>query len=323
MSMAVYDKESQFRELLQALRHNTTLRYLDISKAWLPWDANEETCETLKLMFAENTSLEEFDISGEHAHLEVAKLGIGLNHALTGLTHNASLKILRIEYQKLGFQGANTLSSVLEHNEGLREIYCENNDINLQGLTVLVNALRANRTILYIPSMAKDRAEALQMVEREIESMRVAASLDASAAAASNSKTTSVRRKIASTVAGRSITTSINNTGTGMGMIPNLTPQDIDATIEVIKGQWDRLMQRLESQLIRNRNIANGMSLTDLSATNPSRQSVEGIENERPQTAESTNCVSLSAILEKVQLGTTPTVEKPDSLANAGTLLSD
>lgn len=101
MNMAVYERESQFRELLQALRQNNTLRYLDISKASLPGDANEETCETLKMMFAENQTLEELDISGEHAHLEVAKFGIGLNHALTGLAKNETLKILRIECELL------------------------------------------------------------------------------------------------------------------------------------------------------------------------------------------------------------------------------
>ena len=97
MKMAVYEKEYHFRELVQALRRNTTLEYLDISKTSLPGDANEETCEALKLMFSDNKTLEELDISGEHAHLEVAKFGIGLNDALTGLKNNTTLRVLRIE----------------------------------------------------------------------------------------------------------------------------------------------------------------------------------------------------------------------------------
>jgi hypothetical protein len=101
MKMVDYQKEEHFRELIKALGENKTLRYLDISKASLPYDASDETCEALKLMFAHNDTLEELDISGEHAHLEVAKFGIGLNHALTGLTKNRALKVLRIECELL------------------------------------------------------------------------------------------------------------------------------------------------------------------------------------------------------------------------------
>ncbi len=97
MKMLEYKKENNFRELVQALRNNKTLKYLDISKASLPYDANADTCEAFKQMFAENETLEELDISGEHAHLEVAKFGIGLNDALTGLEQNHALKILRVE----------------------------------------------------------------------------------------------------------------------------------------------------------------------------------------------------------------------------------
>jgi hypothetical protein len=95
--MVDYQREDHFRELIKAIRKNKTLKYLDISKASLPYDASDETCEALKLMFAHNDTLEELDISGEHAHLEVAKFGIGLNLALTGLTKNKALKVLRIE----------------------------------------------------------------------------------------------------------------------------------------------------------------------------------------------------------------------------------
>lgn len=97
MRMVEYQKEDHFRELLLAIKQNNTLRYLDISKASLPYDANHDTCEALQQMFMENETLEELDISGEHAHLEVAKFGIGLNHALTGLKTNCALKVLRIE----------------------------------------------------------------------------------------------------------------------------------------------------------------------------------------------------------------------------------
>ncbi|OJJ43789.1 hypothetical protein ASPZODRAFT_19093 [Penicilliopsis zonata CBS 506.65] len=171
MRMIDFKKEEHFRELVEALRVNRTLRYLDISKASLPYDAGPETCKSLQLMFEENKTLEDLDISGESAHLDVARFGIGLNLALTGLKKNKSLKVLRIEHQKLGLQGANTLASVLEDNTCLREVYCENNDINLQSFTVLVNGLQRNRSLLSLSCMDRDRVQSLEKVRREIESV--------------------------------------------------------------------------------------------------------------------------------------------------------
>src|SRR5699024_3615603 len=110
MRMIDFKKEEHFRKLVEALRKNRTLQFLDISKASLPYDAGPETCKSLQRMFEENETLVDLDIGGESAHLDVARFGIGLNLALTGLKKNKSLKVLRIEHQKLGLQGANTLA---------------------------------------------------------------------------------------------------------------------------------------------------------------------------------------------------------------------
>lgn len=191
MRMIDFKKEEHFRELIHSMRKNTTLKYLDISKASLPYDAEPETCEALQLMFEENDTLEELDISGEYAHLDVARFGIGLNQALTGLKKNKNLKVLRIEHQKLGLPGANTLASVLEENKCLREVYCEHNDINLQSLTVLVNGLSRNQSVTFLPSMHSDRQHSLEKVRREVESVNRDASI-----LPSNSTASSIRRSI-------------------------------------------------------------------------------------------------------------------------------
>ncbi|OKL56814.1 hypothetical protein UA08_07968 [Talaromyces atroroseus] len=191
MRMIDFKKEDHFRELIEALRKNTSLKYLDISKASLPYDAGPETCEALQLMFEENETLEELDISGEYAHLDVARYGIGLNQALTGLKKNKSLKVLRIEHQKLGLQGANTLASVLEENTSLQEVYCENNDMNLQSFTVLVNALQRNDSITFLPDMNADRHQSLERVRREFINVKRDASSHQP-----NLATTSIRRSI-------------------------------------------------------------------------------------------------------------------------------
>ncbi|KAI9808650.1 MAG: hypothetical protein M1825_003801 [Sarcosagium campestre] len=294
MKMVEYQKEDHFRELVQALRRNKTLRYLDISKASLPYDASDETCEALQLMFKDNASLEELDISGEHAHLEVAKFGIGLNHALTGLKTNSALKTLRIEYQKLGLQGANTLSSVLEENTTLREIYCENNDINLQGLTVLVNSLASNKTVLYLPRMDRDRVDSLQKVERECQIMR-------QDAASASQRQTSVRRTFTSVK-------SAKHAASAAPVQPAFSEQDLQAALRIVHEKWDRQTARLEHYLTRNANIANGVRAGH--DDDDDDDDSEGPNTERPTTAS-----SFVDIIEKAKLTTTPTVEKGDGLS--------
>ncbi|KAI9822278.1 MAG: hypothetical protein M1832_003101 [Thelocarpon impressellum] len=290
MRMAVYEKEYRFRELMQALRRNTTLRYLDLSKASLPGDANEETCEALKRMFADNTTLEELDISGELGHLELAKFGIGLNHALTGLERNGTLRVLRIEYQKLGLQGASTLASVLERNTRLEEIYCSHNDITLQGLTVLVKSLAVNWTVRYIPSMDGDREAALETVKREYQAGR-----DEGPVAAGQA---SVRKRLSAVRGGLGATAAGQGHGQGHGQRP-LTDSDLQAAVDAMREKWERQTDRLAQYLRRNAQAAGGPA-------GAAEGGGEHDENERPSTE-----ASLSSILEQE----TPTAEKGDGLA--------
>ncbi|KAH8821658.1 hypothetical protein F5884DRAFT_745964 [Xylogone sp. PMI_703] len=237
IQMIEFTKEEYFKQLLEALRSNTIIRSLDISKASLPYDASPDTCDTLRLLFAENSTLEELDISGEHAHLEVTRFGIGLNHALTGLKDNTSLKVLRIEYQNLGLEGANTLASVLAENKGLTHIYCEHNDINLQGFTILVNAIAQNHTILHLPFMRHDQDESIKRIGDSMRDYRRNGSKE------SNIK--SIQRRFTQL--------SIKS-----GKEKDPTPQDLDEVIRVLLGKWEEQGERLAVLLDRNMKIANG-----------------------------------------------------------------
>jgi hypothetical protein len=264
MQMIDFKKEEHFRELVDALRKNRTLRYLDISKASLPYDAGPETCRMLQLMFEENETLEALDISGENAHLDVARFGIGLNLALTGLKKNTSLKVLRIEHQKLGLQGANTLASVLEENESLREVHCENNDINLQSFTVLVNGLQCNRTLLSLSCMDRDRVMSLDKVRREVDNVR----LDASAVQSSTAN--SIRRSLHVAMGVRPSAASnrlskippANVTASTQGTSQFAT-QNVDLVLQSLQRRWDSEVARLRRYLLRNYNVAHGIVDTD------------------------------------------------------------
>ncbi|EXJ79726.1 hypothetical protein A1O3_08009 [Capronia epimyces CBS 606.96] len=306
MRMMDFDKESHFREMIKALTANTTLRSLDISGASLPYDASVETCEALKEMFATNQTLQEFDISGEHVHLDATRFGIGLNLALRGLETNKTLRILRIEYQGLGLQGANTLAEVLEKNDTLLEIHCDHNDINLQSFTALVDALERNHSLLYMPTMDHDRAKSLEKVHREFETMEHVESPKSSKSGATIKKTLT-----------GALTGKAHRHGHGHGhghghrhrhsnsqsSTASFTDHDVSAVIRTLDDKWNVQVARMEKYLFRNYCLSQGVPWQDEAA---------GGENGNLAT---TACGdSMAQLLQHVQLDKTPTGDNPTSL---------
>ncbi|KAA6407185.1 MAG: hypothetical protein FRX48_08987 [Lasallia pustulata] len=288
MRMLEYSDEHCFQALIEALAKNTTTKYLDISKVSLPYDAGDDTCELFQRMLSKNKTLEELDISGEQAHLEVARFGIGLNHALTGLKHNSTLRVLHIEHQKLGLQGASTLAAVLEENTSLQEIYCEHNEINLQAFTVLVNSLMNNTSLLYLPTMDSDRAWSLKKIEREADRFRK----DAATVASPIPNKATVRRTIGAAIGGaRSVSRGSTEKVTSM---LGYTEQDVQAAVRSLSERWDYEVVRLQGLMARNYKIRNGIPL-DLMDSN---------DEDRPGTA-----ASLSTALQAASLDRTPTLE--------------
>ena len=288
MRMVEYAKETGFRQLLEAVRRNTTLRSLDISKASLPSEqAEEETCYVLQRCFEENSTLEELDISGEHAHLEDSRFGIGLNHALTGLRRNKSLKVLRLEYQNLDVQGADTLASVILGNSTLTHIYCEHNNVSLQGFTGIVNALEKNFSILYLPSMEADKADSIRAMRGRVSEARTVVQKGAA------STTKSAARKMGGVL--------------GMGhhgkdKFPMPTVQDVERSVEIYEEGWRVQQERMHSLLLRNYQLAEGL-ITRAEAEKGVLRGDESVP-ERPQTVD-----SMSGILEGAMKNTTPKVE--------------
>lgn len=75
-----------------------------------------------------------------------------------------------------------------------------------------------------------------------------------------------------------------------------LSDQDIKAALSLVDESWERQEYRLQQYLQRNYNLANGI---------PATLDVGDEEFERPSTA-----TSLGKLVEKVQIESTPTVEK-------------
>ena len=296
MQMLEYKREQNFQNFIGALANNTTLRYLDISKASLPYDADEDTCATLQTMFAQNRTLEELDISGEQAHLEVASLGIGLNRALLGLKQNESLRVLRIENQGLGLQGASTLATVLEENRGLQEVHCDNNDISLQAFTVLVRSLEENFTLLYLSEMADDRSKSLYKVIREVDNAREGNSIMNMAIPGK----ATVKRTMGAVMTGqRSSSRSVVRPKAAP--VPPLATKDAQAAMSVLEANWDREVSRLQSYLLRNYDLAHGRSF---GGTKEPRKECDEEDVDRPTTADT----SITAV-QTTSMQATPTCE--------------
>ncbi|KAF2639034.1 leucine rich repeat protein-like protein [Massarina eburnea CBS 473.64] len=277
-----FDRESDFRKLVTALAYNRTIRHLDISRASLPCEASEDTCQALERMFSDNSTLEWLDISGEDSRLETTKLGVGINRALRGLQENKTLRVLFVKHQRLGLQGASTLADVLKVNTTLEQLYCENNGIPLQGFTDLINSLHRNTTLLYLPSMDQSRNAALKATEDQVKQIR-----DESATH-NQPRSISVRSKLSNKVHHR----STRDRSVSFG----LSDQDIKAALTLVDESWERQEYRLQQYLQRNYNIANNI---------PTAIEVDDEAFERPDTA-----TSLGKLVETVKLDTTPTAEK-------------
>lgn len=315
LRMMDFEKESHFRELLKALTVNSTLRSLDISRASLPYDASIETCEALKEMFANNQTLEELDISGEQAHLDTTRFGIGLNIALRGLENNKTLKLLRIEYQGLGLQGANTLAEVLEKNSSLLEIHCEHNEINLQSFTALVDALEKNNTLLYMSPMDHDRAKSMDKVRREIETMDRAESPKSPKIGSGGGtiKKTLTGALIGKPLIGKPLTGKPHRSGhrhsSSLSSTSSFTDHDVTAVMSTLDEKWNAQVARMQKYLYRNYCRAHGIPWED--ASSPVVPAASPDDGSRQTTAAGD---TMAQLLQRVQLDRTPTVEHPSPL---------
>jgi hypothetical protein len=175
--------------------------------------------------------------------------------------------------QKLGLQGASTLSEVLDENRVLREIYCDHNDINLQAMTALVDGLIRNTTLLYLPAMDHDRMASLQRLEKEIR----ADSHEPFSPIAGGKLSSARRRTLVSAVRGSSSSSTGRSTPAPAAGAPGhsrhqaasspasaFTDQDVRAALEVVHEKWDRQAARLRLFLERNAHLVN--AATDATA---------------------------------------------------------
>ncbi|KAM0719175.1 hypothetical protein Q7P37_005080 [Cladosporium fusiforme] len=326
-----YREESTFRKVLNAITSNKSITYLDMSQTALPGAASDETCRAFKKLFAENDTIVELNLSGEESRLATSRFGSGINDALAGLKNNRAVRILHIEHQKLGIQGASTLAEVLKENETLTELYCDNNEIPLQGLTDLVNSIVDNTNIIHLPTMDDGRAAAFRSAEITMKAMEYDTALPASPVKASRFNTSSfaMKRGLASVrrtaqrasvyspsfpalprsqsnlkLDRNSVSSSMppprsrqaSHTGPVPATPTSFTMQDIQTTHRLLTEQWDRQCYRLAQYLDRNWCVLHGLPVT---------MELPDEKFERPASVG-----SLGKVLAQVKYDTTPRAER-------------
>jgi len=299
-----YENSDALRKLLLAMASNRTIRCLDLARLVLPGEANADTCQALEHFFEHNQTLEDLDLSGEQARLHSSRFGDGLRYALLGLQHNKTLQTLRIQYQKLGGGGGVALADVLKVNNTLRQIYCEHNDMKLFGFTDMITALVSNTTILHLPYFEEAREAALRQTQQQIAEAQHKSFLEPS----QRPIEPSFRRAWT----GLSLTSTYNPAKPAspkVGAVPQWTDHDISAALRLVAEGWEVQMRRLQIALERNWRLECGLPVDELDL-----QVLNGASDkmfvERPGTA-----TSISKVLEKVMLQTTPTAEKSAELA--------
>ena len=125
--------------------------------------------------------------------------------------------------------------------------------------------------------MDRERFEALQTVQREVESMRTENMLP------STGKANAFRRSMA-VVVGSATSSKVNQTASGAPI-----DQDVNAAVAMVNEKWDKQVDRLQKFLHRNHNIANGLPIPE----------GEEYAVRRPTTAEEL-AVDLAGILKHV-----------------------
>ncbi|KAL8910002.1 MAG: hypothetical protein Q9171_004697 [Xanthocarpia ochracea] len=251
MEMLEYKEEKNFRLLVEAWTHNTSTRYLNISKVSLPFEAGKETIAALEKMLGDNQTLESLNIAGEEAHLEVANFGSGISKALNGLQRNKSLKLLHVEHQNLGMPGANALASILEENDTLLQLHCGANGFTLQAFTVIVRSLAKNRTLVHLTKMDKDRMAAIKKVDREIDNVRETGGR--SLTMPTKATVSTMKRSIGSAIPGQ---LPFSSRGSPQTPKKQYTDRELAEMMDTIADNWERETVVMQDYLARNRYLA-------------------------------------------------------------------
>ncbi|KAI8065448.1 hypothetical protein BC940DRAFT_276051 [Gongronella butleri] len=155
------------REFLDALRDNSRIQSLDLSDMHLDVGQahtheaglSGDTIRALAMVLERNTAIRQLKITmttRRLSNLAVKHIGPGVYAALAGLKQNRTLQHLDLTGMEIGDHGATALSDVLAHNATLRTLAIDDNKITIDGYKALVTALKTNTTLVELPKPTHD-----------------------------------------------------------------------------------------------------------------------------------------------------------------------
>ncbi|KAI1755387.1 RNI-like protein [Xylaria castorea] len=167
LDMIQFQNESNFNNLLTALSHNKTIKYLSMVGTGPPDRVTSKTSELLSNFFKTNDTLEFLDLSGYSGKLEDGQLGWGLSGALSGLKDNTSLRQLRLRNHDMGAaEDLTELCRILVSNKGLAMFDIQHNNFDHHQFGKLVQALSYNHQLISFPISQADRDYAISKEKR-------------------------------------------------------------------------------------------------------------------------------------------------------------
>ncbi|KAI1313617.1 hypothetical protein F5Y03DRAFT_103357 [Xylaria venustula] len=167
LDMIQFQHESTFNNLLIALSHNDTIKFLSMVGTGPPGRVSSRSSELLSKFFETNSTLEFLDLSGYSGKLEDGHLGWGLSGALSGLRDNTSLRQLRLRNHDIGAADDLTeLCRIIVANKGLAMLDIRYNNFDHHQFGELVLALSHNHQLISFPISHVDREYAISKEKR-------------------------------------------------------------------------------------------------------------------------------------------------------------
>ena len=153
ISKTKFQQEASLRLLFDAVRQNTSTKILNMAniRLFASADLSESTLGAIQRAFARNENLTSIDISGNYSDAlgTDGQLNPGLKYALIGLSNRCNLETLKINNQKLYYDGAFMLAEVLHKNQSMTEVHCENGNITLAGMDELLKTIKDHPALQY------------------------------------------------------------------------------------------------------------------------------------------------------------------------------
>ncbi|KAI1282455.1 hypothetical protein F5Y07DRAFT_240183 [Xylaria sp. FL0933] len=167
LDMIPFQHESTFNNLLTALSHNKTIKFLSMVGTGPPGRVSSRTSDLLSQFFRTNNTLEFLDLSGYSGKLEDGHLGWGLSGALSGLRDNTSLRQLRLRNHDMGAaEDLTELCRIIVANKGLAMLDIQHNNFDHHQFGELVQALNHNHQLISFPISQVDREFAISKEKR-------------------------------------------------------------------------------------------------------------------------------------------------------------